>query len=418
MSLVALMTTMMTMSSIGATSYTPVAGTSTNFNKYLILDAGDTVPNATFAFTIAPGQAISADTASNDVMEVMAGVGTPTIANVTFAPSDTTATTVGNNIDVARTQEDRTGTAGTDTVQFDSGEKFATKQATVDFSNVTFNEPGIYRYIITETANANHAAAGIIHDTDVDRVLDVYVTDDGTGQLVVSAYVLHTDVSNVAIGEDMGPDDVDAAGDPLDDKTDGFTNEYVSKDLKVEKEVTGNDASRDKYFEFTVTCTDVADEDSFVVSLADDSNANTNDGNADPTSGAAKTGGTIAANAGKPNPTTVTGAQLKAGQKFYLQHGQYVVIRGLGLNVNYTVTENAEDYKSAVKSGDTNSGVIGTVAGNNKMATAGFTNTRGGIVPTGVVQDVILPVGIVVVVLALIVVTFIVIKKKRAKNNA
>lgn len=392
---------MMSSFASAATTYTPVSGTSCNFNKYLIMDAGDTVPNATFSFTVAPGAAISADTSNNDVMEVMAGVGTPTIANVSFSPSDTTATDTTDLVDIQRTNAQRGGSAG-DTVQLDSGEKFATKQATVDFSGVTFNEPGIYRYIITETADTAHADAGIVHDTDVDRVLDVYVTDDGTGTLVVSGYVLHTDVDNVAIGSSMGSADVTAAGDALDDKTDGFTNEYTTKDLKVEKEVAGNQASRDKYFELTVKCTYVADTDSFVVSLAADSDDTTNDGNADATSGAAKTGGTIAANAEKTNPTVVTGAQLKSddGVKFYLQHGQSVVVRGLPLNASYTVTENAEDYSSATKSGDTNSGVIGTVAGANKMAVAGFTNTRAGVIPTGVILSVagLLVVGIIAVI--------------------
>ena len=389
-----------------SSAYTPVKGTSCNFNKYLIMDAGDSVPNATFSFTVAPGTARSADTADNSVMQVLAGVGTPTIADVTFAPSDSTATAAGTNIDVARTQEDRTGTAGTDTVQLDSGEKYATKQAAVDFSSVSFNEPGIYRYIITETANADHAAAGIIHDTDTDRVLDVYVTDNG-GTLEVSAYVLHTDDEDVAIGNSMGSADVAAAGEALEDKTDGFTNEYTSKDLKVEKEVSGNQASRDKYFEFTVTATNVTDADSYVVSLADDNDANTNDGSADAKSGT--TAATIEANQDKTNPTTVTGAQLKEGVKFYLHHNQSVVVRGLPLNANYTVTENAEDYASEVKSGDTNSGTIGTVAGENKMATAGFTNTRNGVIPTGVMLTVVPGVAIVAVAL----VGLIALKRKK-----
>ena len=369
-----------------AASYTPVAGTSCNFNKYLIMDAGDSVPNATFSFTIAPGNARSASTSDNTVMEVTPGVGTPTIADVTFAPTDTTATSAGSNIDVARTQENRTGTAGTDVVQLDSGEKYATKQATVNFASVSFTEPGIYRYIITETANATHAAAGIIHDTDTDRVLDVYVTDDGTGALVVSAYVLHTDDDDVVINTTMGSSDVTNAGDALEDKTDGFTNEYTSKDLVVKKEVTGNQASHDKYFEITVTATNVADTDTFVVSLADDSDANTTDGNADATSGT--NAATIAANAGKTNPTSVTGAQLKAGQKFYLQHGQSVAIRGLAPNAGYSVTENAEDYKSTAASvtgfTDAVSGTIGTVAGNNKAIHTSYQNQRDGIIPTGV----------------------------------
>lgn len=367
-----------------ATSYTAVSGINCNFNKYLIMDAGDTVPNATFSFTVAPGTAVSPDTSSNNVMEVMAGVGTPTIADVTFAPGDATATAAGTNIDVARAASDRqSGLTATNGVQLETGEKYATKQATVDFSSVSFNEPGIYRYIVTETANASHEAAGIMHDNDTDRVLDVYVIDNN-GTLEVASYVLHTNVSDPVIGTDMGSADVASTGTALSDKTDGFTNEYNTKDLRLSKEVAGNQAARDKYFELTVTATNVADNDSFAVSLADDSDANTNDGSADATSGAAKIGGTIAANAGKTNPTTITGAQLKAGQKFYLQHGQNIVIRGLPLNASYTLTENAEDYKSSVMNGKTNSGVIGTVAGTAKVAEAGFTNTRGGTIPTGI----------------------------------
>ena len=268
-----------------ATTYTPVAGTSCNFNKYLIMDAGDTVPNATFSFTVAPGQAVSADTSDNAVMQVLPGVGTPTIADVTFGPSDSTSTTTTGKIDVLRDEEARTGTAGTDTVQLDSGEKFAEKQATVSFDGITFDEPGIYRYIITETANAAHASAGIIHDTDVDRVLDVYVTDNGSGTLEVSSYVLHTSVSDPVINTTMGSADVATQLAALADKTDGFTNEYTTKDLVFKKEVTGNQASRDKWFEFTAQLADVNDEDVYVVSLADDSDANTTDGNADATSG-------------------------------------------------------------------------------------------------------------------------------------
>lgn len=386
---------------LAANTITPVAGTSCNFNKYLIMDAGDTVPNATFSFTVAPGNPRSADTSQNSVMEVLAGIGTPTIADVTFAPTDTTATSAGTNIDVARTNADRGGTAG-DTVQLDAGEKYATKQATVSFSGITFPETGIYRYIITETASAAHSAAGIIHDTDIDRVLDVYVTDDGSGTLKISGYVLHTEDEDVVINTTtMGSQDVATSGAALADKTDGFTNEYTTKDLKVEKEVAGNQASRDKWFEFTVTMAagSVNATDSFAVSIADDSNANTNDGNADETSGT--TAATIAANRGKTNPPTVTGKQLLDGQKFYLQHGQSVVIRGLPLNASYTVTENAEDYKSTVKSDDTNSGVIETVAGTNKMATAGFTNTRAGIIPTGIFLYA--GIGIVLVVFAVLV---------------
>jgi hypothetical protein len=247
-----------------------------------------------------------------------------------------------------------------------------------------------------------------MHDNDVDRVLDVYVVDhDGT--LEVAAYVMHTNDGDVAIGNNMGPADVATEGAALADKTDGFTNEYNTKDLRVNKAVSGNEASRDKYFEFTVTATDVADTDVFTVSIAADNDNNTTDGSADATSGSEKIGGTIAANAGKTNPTQVTGAQLKAGQKFYLMHNQNVVIRGLPLNANYTVTENAEDYKQEVMTGKTNTGVIGTVAGTNKVAEAGFTNIRNGVIPTGV----FIYAGIGVVAIAFAGIMFLITRKRK-----
>lgn len=402
-----------------ATVYTPVAGTSCNFNKYLIMDAGDSVPNATFSFTVAPGSAISEDTSDNTVMQVLPGIGTPTVADVTFAPTDTTATAAGTNIDVARAASERaTGLTAATGVELESGEKYATKQATVSFTGITFPEPGIYRYIITETANADHAAAGIMHDNDVDRVLDVYVTDDGTGALVVSAYVLHTSVSDVTISSTMGSADVAAAGNALEDKTDGFTNEYNSKDIVFKKEVTGNQASRDKYFEFTATFTNVADNDVFIVSLADDNDANTTDGNADATSGT--TAATIAANQGKTNPTSVTGTQLKAGQKFYLQHGQSIAIRGIALNATYAITENAEDYKptASVVTGftDAANGTIGTVAGSNKAVKTSYQNQRNGIIPTGIATAA--GVGILIALLGGFGIVLLVMKGRKRGEDA
>ena len=417
---------------MAATTYVPVAGTSCTFNKNLIMDAGDTIPNVTFAFTIAPGLPVSADTSNNTVMQVLPGVGTPTVSSVTFTPSDTTETSAGTNIDVARTNIQRGG-SDADAVQLDSGEKFATKVATVDFSGVTFDEPGIYRYIISETANAGHASAGITHDTDSDRVLDVYVVDGGDSvteawlyneneyateeaaqvaadehqgvaqgsgdysgithrtagpTLQVASYVLHTAESEPTINATMGSADVVASGNALSDKTDGMTNEMSGrKDLEIGNEVSGNQASRDKYFKYNVKFTDgsINADDAFVVSLSPSRSSTMNYGNADETPN--ETAATIYSN--MSNPTDLTGAELTGedGVDFYLQHDQKVVIRGLPADAKYTVTENAEDYVPSVLSGRTNTtgeGTIGTVAGENKLVQAGFMNTRNGIIPAGI----------------------------------
>lgn len=373
-----------------ATTYTPVSGDAAvcTFNKYLIMDAGDGVPNATFEFEITPGTPRSASTSDNSVMQVLAGTlpsgATSLTTTATFSPSDSTATTAGTNADVGRAASTRgTGLTAATGVELESGEKYATKQATIDFSGCSYDEPGIYRYVVTEKANAAHAAAGIMHDNDVDRILDVYVIDNA-GTLEVSAYVLHLNDDDVVINATMGSGDVTTAGTAVSDKSDGFTNEVSTKDLRLSKTVSGNQASRDKWFEFTVKATEVNASDVFAVSIADDSDANTTDGNADATTGT--TSATRDSNRGQSNPTSVTGAQLSSenGVKFYLQHGQNVVIRGLPINATYAVTEDAEDYSSAVMTGKTNSGTIGTVAGDSKVAEAGFANTRNGVIPTGV----------------------------------
>ena len=403
---------------------TPVDGTSLTFKKFLIIGAGDNVPNVTFSYTIAAGTAISTDTSSNTEFQVDAGVDADkvTITDTTFAPRATTYTSVQTgDIVVTRQASDRaTGLTADTGVEFETskGEQYAVQNATVDFSGVTFVEPGVYRYIITETASTTNAAAGIMHDNDVDRVLDVYVTDNN-GTLEISGYVLHKNESNIAISSTMGSNDVMSEGEPLDDKTDGFTNEYKSKDLVFKKEVVGNQASRDKYFEFTLKLENVGNENTFTVSIADDNDPNTTDGNADATSGS--NNATITANRGKENVLTLTSdASGEITRKFYLQHGQSIAVRGLPLNAEYTVTENAEDYKSTGASvtgyTDATSGDIGIVAGNNKVVKTSFKNERQGIIPTGLFT--IVGPAIAVILIALIGIGIVLMGKRRKEERA
>ena len=345
-----------------------------------------------------------------------------TITDTTFAPGETTYTSVqSGDIDVSRAASDRvTGLTADTGVEFETskGEKYAVKTATVDFSNITFVEPGIYRYIITEKASATNAAAGIMHDNDVDRVLDVYVTDNN-GKLVISGYVLHKNESDVTIGDTMGSDDVVATGDELADKTDGFTNEYKSKDLVFKKEVSGNQASRDKYFEFTLNITGLTSGNVYTVSLADDSDANTTDGNADATSGS--NNATIAANSGKTNVLTLTSdSNGQIEQKFYLQHGQSIAVRGLPINATYTLTENAEDYKSTASgvSGydKATTGVIGTIAGNEKVVKTSYKNERQGVIPTGVIS--VVGPAVAVIMIAVVGLGIVLLGKRRKEERA
>ena len=153
-----------------AANYTPVSGTATSFDKYLIIDKDANVPAASFDFSIAPGEAMAA---TENSMEVLAGVGTPVLSG----PAVFTAG-----------EEAYSSVQSGDSLDLTADEKYAFKTINVDFSSVSFDEPGIYRYVITETPLQE--AGAFVQDTEP-KYLDVYVTDNN-GILEVSSYVLHS----------------------------------------------------------------------------------------------------------------------------------------------------------------------------------------------------------------------------------
>ena len=360
----AIMTATMIMSAVPVcaadNSYIGVAGESAKFDKYLVMDKEANVPNASFTYTIEPGTA-KTYSVEGKKFEVLAGVGTPSMTDedttidgyqLVFKPTDTLNTTLQT---------------GEQVKDFDANKQgYAKKTSTVDFSGVTFTEPGIYRYVITETGT-NQA---VTNDTNDKRYLDVYVTDDN-GELKVSGYILHATDSEVGMGDSQGSD-----GKQTDNKSQGFTNTYDTSNLTFKKEVSGNQASHDKYFEFTVEIKDAVPGTVY---------------NVDITGATATSGGnaaTIAANANKANVTQLTvGADGKVTQKFYLQHGQYITIQGIAKDSTYTVTENKEDYKSeaAVVEGYKDP-TTGTVVSTDLNTS--YLNTREGTIPTGVIMTV------------------------------
>jgi len=500
-----------------AFTYDPVNGDdSFTFKKYLIVPQTANVPNVSFDFYAEPGTARSVATNDNAVMQVLAGVNADkiTFTTATFAPANTTSTTAAaTDIDVQRTADDRDPTLTSATgVEFDSStEKFAVQTVTVNFSQVKFTEPGIYRYIVKEKTNNAHINAGIMHDNDVDRVLDVYVIhvdgspavpeswtyngvtydsfDDAKAKaaedqgvpvdevddsvithnpeqaakddhLEVASYVLHTEEDDVVIGTSMGSADVNADDEPLDDKTDGFTNEYKPYDLVVKKEVSGNQASRDKYFAITVKITDVpvtvgwsyggktyatqaeaqavkdAEGGTDEIVEVKASQINPNDRftvdltNAElaPVPNDATTFTSMT------NPSSVTGAELTSenGVTFYLQHGQSIAILGLPAGVSYNVAENAEDYLSAAAQvADHKNAITGILSvQDGKLRTDGSTvdtapdrvvytsylNTRNGLIPTGILT--VVGPAVVLILLAVAGLSIVMIGKRRKEESA
>lgn len=410
------LTMSMGMPALAAESYdTTIGGTkTTTFDKYLVMDAQAEVPNASFTYAVTAGTAKAYNVADKK-FEILAGVDADkiTMAGVggtaeAAAAANTIVFRQGDGSDAHDTTKDNY------VKDLAAGKKYALKTATLDFSKVQFTEPGVYRYVITESGT-NQA---ITNDADLTRVLDVYVNDvstdvDGalTKKLTIAGYVLHSnenDEPDVAAGDDFG-----STGAYVATKSQGFTNSYDTSDLTLRKQVTGNQASRDKYFEFTLNI-DKAQPNTKYNVVIDDADA-TSKANA----------ATIDANAGQANVTSITtdGAG-KATQKFYLQHGQQVTVQGIAKDTTYAVEENTEDYKSTANTKDTP--VVDTKA-NTEAApvdgkivstdlTTGYLNTRNGVIPTGVIMTVA-PFAAVTLLGGAGVVTMVMKKKKSSEEE-
>ena len=353
----------------------------TTFDKFLVMKKDANVPNVEFGFNIAPG---SSAAGSADKLSVREGVGTPTISEGTnsgkavFAVTDDTVNeeskeTADNVVFATATGDD---------------EKYAKHTLTVDFSQVTFPEPGVYRYIITEQANATNAAHGITNDSEPARTLDVYVQDND-GALNIAGYIMYSGEVTEAPKKTATTPAATPNGAEAGTKSNSYTNKYSTNNLTVGKKVTGNHASKDKYFKFTVAITNAVAGTVYDVDLthafAGDIPADVND---------ATTGKTDAAG----NPTEITvGNDGSATAVFWLQSGQYVTIQGLAQTTDYSVTEadySEEGYTATAASSTDNDtqfsisdvnfddDTTGTI--DDADLATGFTNTRSGTIPTGV----------------------------------
>ena len=273
---------------------------------------------------------------------------------------------------------------------------YAIKTVQMDFSEVGFTEPGIYRYIIMEA----ESPASILDDvTGVEdeefsgaRTLDVYVEDAtytldeaGTKQydLRIAGYVMYKGVVTdaPAANPTLTENDEDLMEDGLEhsnpsgdgsangaevagaEKSEGYRNLYISHDFTMKKTVSGNQGSNDQFFKLTLILTgDFSDEDVFVISPEEGDSTQVviaeweEEDDAYPNSATSYTKAEIyAANAAHSFPEDgdieykyVTGAELKEGYSFYLQSGQQVKLLGIPEGAAYELREYNEDYKATV----------------------------------------------------------------------
>lgn len=441
------------------------SGDSMSFDKYLVLKKSAEVPNVKFKFVIeagAEGGAADAGVFIKPVPYTDASTPYNVLGRPVFvAGTDVTLakTTYDNDSAILQYQPGDTtadeGTQGTKTIDFmtvtpANDEKYAEKPLTVSFAGVTFLEPGVYRYTITESEDTTGGSAlpGLQLDpavearregTSTKRFLDVYVTDSSNGsgghQLDISGYVLHEKSKSPTIDSSTrGTADVTTDGDRLLDKSTGFSNWWDTCDLEFKKEVTGNQASRDKYFKFTVKVSStpaLTDDLVFEVDMGHATAAPSKNVATTYTAAEMQEANTTELDAlTVPGKLLVKGGDLAGGKTFYLQHGQYIRIKGLPAGATYAVTEVAEDYKSTAVAvtnyKNATNGVLSEKDALNRETNAAearddvvytsFQNSREGIVPTGIIT--VIGPAVAVILLGLGGLGFVLAGKRRREEGA
>ncbi len=417
--------------------------TTFTFNKYLVFDKNARVPNTEFTFTIAPAGISTAHLTEqnvelyNGLTGVVFNDGDDTTANDDKATFTEGMTATAKNGGTPAEFTNNKGAGASIGITDEASEKYAVDSLTLDFSAVEFKEPGVYRYTVEETAPTGAYTA----ETETQRTLDVYVVDKETvkggstyTELEIEGYVLYDkvmteaalnfDTDGAATGIGYNQSEVKSGNGK---KSSGFVNSYETHNLTIGKEVSGNQASRDKYFAITVEISNATVGDKYTVAVekSDEDRANGAFANAD---------AAVVANAA----TTVSGTnkkELEVGsggsveETFYLHDGQYITICGLGKGVSYKVTEDAENYtpkdgiEADLSSLDWNSASNGNDALENPTkgdiegadVYTGFTNSRSGAIPTGVILSVAAPATIGIVVVAGII--YLVAKRRKDDDS-
>lgn len=333
-----------TMAIVPASAANPEDIDTVTIKKAITASENVKIPNTFFTFTVDEGEGVPAKEGSPAIDDGVEGA-------VYFAEGD-------------------------DTITFNPAtDKSFVKETNISVDTSKFTAPGIYRYVVEETAGSYD---GMTYDTS-EHTLDVYVTNGADGSY---------DFAYIFDGKAYG----DAEG-----KTDGtITNTYTTHKVTVGKTVEGNQGNTDKDFSFTVTVNGAEGEQYTLIKENDTEHP-------------------ITLTSGTPQPVS-----LKDGQTF--------VIYGLSENDTYTVVEDdyssegyvtsydpayAEDDKRTdddVQSGNS----ISSVKIGNDDDSVMFYNYKDASTPTGIMMD-IAPYAVLVVIAAAG--CFIFLRKRHAKED-
>jgi surface protein len=197
------------------------------FTQTLTMSVDEEMKNITFSYGLTAGEHIDS---SDGGLSISAGLLSTdcSVGTASFSAADAT-------------------TAGSPTNADNQYKKYMSHKVKILIDADQYTEPGIYRYILTETTRLTGVDEGLFKlDSANQRVLDVFVeyTDDNTLQATTS--VLHKTATS-------------ATNTSLDttEKASGFDNEYLltTNDLIVRNKVSGNQSDEKQIFQYTLAIT-------------------------------------------------------------------------------------------------------------------------------------------------------------------
>lgn len=262
-----------------------------NFTKEVTTDGNTYAPNTVFEFTISNGDEGNITDSTDKTKVVYPGVtGGLSFKNdqnsITFTPGDTVAASY-------------TGTG------------------TITVDDTKFTEPGIYHYVLKETAGTYD---GITYDF-IEKHIYVYVVNNGT-DLIVEAVTVADGKDGVIIGTEAKRGTLKFTNIYGDGTKDDDIHDFI-----IKKTVTGNQGNKNKPFDFTVTI----------------------DGDDTDKAGKEKYKAVKTPKTGAPTIMHITDEEAAT---FTLMDGETLHIYGLSEKDTYTVTEDdysAEGYTTSVK---------------------------------------------------------------------
>lgn len=316
----AILATVMIVTVFGAVAMTASAATS-NFTdveftvanpikKTVELPAGATTgPAETYTFTLVPGAAEDNYVGNDNSVPSGQAHSEPVLAGPTLK------------------------SGGTYTITYNGTEKGAELVKTVPcVATADFPTPGIYHYVLTETAGS------LNYETYSQARYDVYVTIGTNGQVLsCMSRQSHNDAGEET-GTKMAPE---------------FVNKIDDTALKVTKTVTGNIGDQEKLFNFTLHTVPNAQ---YPV-------------------------GTLI-NCQLPNDDSITTVAVGTDLTFTLKHGQEANFTNLPISLEYTVTEQdytADGYTTTVNAtpeAQPSNGYVMSAVADSTDDVAAYTNDR------------------------------------------